>query len=137
MPSTLSNVIFLWSCRSWFPNQGLNPYPLYWKLRVLNTGPPGKSQVMPTFNLYQFDRKKWHLSFAFICILSLVRLASLNKIIHFFSGGCLLNYQNYILNLFFFWVGYTVFLICTNCIGYVNTMSYLLQIFLLICVCLF
>ena len=28
-----------------FPNQGMNPRPLYWKLRVLTTGLPGKSQM--------------------------------------------------------------------------------------------
>ena len=30
--------------RSWFPNQGSNPCPLQWKLDVLTTGLPGKSQ---------------------------------------------------------------------------------------------
>ena len=30
---------------SLFPNQGLNPRPLYWKLRVLTTGLPGRSQM--------------------------------------------------------------------------------------------
>ena len=28
---------------SWFPSQWLNQQPLYWKCRVLATGPPGKS----------------------------------------------------------------------------------------------
>ena len=28
--------------RSQFPNQGLNPLPLYWKHGILTTGPPGK-----------------------------------------------------------------------------------------------
>ena len=64
------------------------PQPLYWKLRVLTNGPPGKSQVMSAFSLYQFDRKKWHLTFAFVCTQLLVRLASLNTIVDFFSGGC-------------------------------------------------
>ena len=31
---------------SWFPNQGLNLSPLQWKLRVLTTGPPGKSHTL-------------------------------------------------------------------------------------------
>ena len=30
-------------------NQGSNPRPLQWKHRVLTTGPPGKSPVLPTF----------------------------------------------------------------------------------------
>lgn len=30
--------------KSWFPDKGLSPWPLQWKLRVLATGPPGKPQ---------------------------------------------------------------------------------------------
>ena len=30
-------------CKIQFPDQGLNPGPLYWKHGVLDTGPPGKS----------------------------------------------------------------------------------------------
>ena len=43
------NFFYLFICRSvWhvgcqFPDQGLNPYPLQWKCRVLTTGPPGNS----------------------------------------------------------------------------------------------
>ena len=33
--------------KSYFPNQGLNLCPLQWKLKVLTTGPPGKSQLCP------------------------------------------------------------------------------------------
>ena len=28
-----------------FPDQGLNPCPLHWEVRVLATGPPGKSRA--------------------------------------------------------------------------------------------
>ena len=31
---------------SWFPNKGLNPCPLHWELRVLTTGPSGKSPTL-------------------------------------------------------------------------------------------
>ena len=34
---------FLVACGIYFPEQGLNPGPLYWELRVLASGPPGKS----------------------------------------------------------------------------------------------
>ena len=34
---------------SQFPNQGSNPGPQHWKLRVLTTGPPGKSQHLTCF----------------------------------------------------------------------------------------
>ena len=34
-----------------FPYQGVNPHPLQWKLRVLTTGPPGKSFIMAFFFL--------------------------------------------------------------------------------------
>ena len=34
----------LWLAGSSFPDQGSNPHPLQWKLRVLTTGLPGKSQ---------------------------------------------------------------------------------------------
>ena len=30
---------------SWFPNQGRNLLLLHWKSRILNAGPPGKSQL--------------------------------------------------------------------------------------------
>ena len=33
----------IWHVRSWFPNQGSNLCSLCWKLRVLTTGPLGKS----------------------------------------------------------------------------------------------
>ena len=33
----------IWHVESYFPNQGLKLCPLRWKLRVLTTGPPGKS----------------------------------------------------------------------------------------------
>ena len=33
----------IWHVGSLFPNQGLNPWPLYWKHRVLTIGPPKKS----------------------------------------------------------------------------------------------
>ena len=49
---------FFWLHRTAFgilvPHQGLNPRPLQWKLGVLTTGPPGKSQSFlnkgPTFS---------------------------------------------------------------------------------------
>ena len=31
------------ACGIWFLNQGLNLGPLYWELRVIATGPPGRS----------------------------------------------------------------------------------------------
>ena len=33
-----------WHGESWFPDQGLKPYPLHWKHRVLTLGLPGKSR---------------------------------------------------------------------------------------------
>ena len=38
---------------SWFPSQWSNQQPLYWKCRVLATGPPGKS--LSLFNDYYFS----------------------------------------------------------------------------------
>ena len=40
------------SCGMWglFPDQGSEPGPLYWELKVLSTEPPGKSQEL-YFNL--------------------------------------------------------------------------------------
>ena len=35
--------LFFGHVGSYFPNQGLNLCPLHWKLRVLTSGPPGKS----------------------------------------------------------------------------------------------
>ena len=35
-----------WHVGSWFPNQGRNLLLLHWKSRILNTGPPGKSQLI-------------------------------------------------------------------------------------------
>ena len=41
-----SSLFFFWlyhlACGNFFPEQGLNPWPLHWKHRVLTTGPPGK-----------------------------------------------------------------------------------------------
>ena len=34
-----------------FPYQRVNPHPLQWKLRVLTTGPPGKSFIMAFFSI--------------------------------------------------------------------------------------
>ena len=34
-----------WRMGSYFPDQGSNPRPLHWELRVLTTRPPRKSQV--------------------------------------------------------------------------------------------
>ena len=34
----------MWHVRSWYPSRESNPCSLQWKLRVLTTGPPGKSQ---------------------------------------------------------------------------------------------
>ena len=39
-----SSLSSLWLAGSSFPDQGSNPHTLQWKLRVLTTGLPGKSQ---------------------------------------------------------------------------------------------
>ena len=66
-------------CSMWdlkFHSQGVNPQPLYWKLRVLTTGPPGKSSVTDILMLVfwplfvssylaetQEEMKRWYLEF--------------------------------------------------------------------------
>ena len=47
--------------RSYFPDQGSNPYPLQWNHGVLTTGPPWKSQqvLMSVLNTNMW-RRQWH-----------------------------------------------------------------------------
>ena len=42
------------AARGIFPDQGLNPRPLYWKLGVLTSGPPGKSGCVSFFFFNNF-----------------------------------------------------------------------------------
>ena len=44
--------------RSQFPDQGLNPCPLQWKLRVSTTGPPGKSELSFVYLHFQILTRK-------------------------------------------------------------------------------
>ena len=39
----------IWPVGPYFPDQGSNPFPLHWKLRVLTTGPPRKSLFLSFF----------------------------------------------------------------------------------------
>ena len=39
----VGSSVFTTACDMEFPDQGWNPGPLQWELRVLATGPPGKS----------------------------------------------------------------------------------------------
>jgi len=55
-----------------FPDQGLNPCPLQWKCRVLNTGPPGKPTVSLTL--------KFKMLFWTLLILLLAVKANLNTV---------------------------------------------------------
>ena len=42
-------LVHLKACGILVLNQGSNPYPLLWTLRVLTTGLPGKSHMMPSW----------------------------------------------------------------------------------------
>ena len=64
------------SCGISFPNQGLNPGPLYWELKVLATGPPGK--------LHKVLLKKKYLFIYFSFIFISWRLITSQ----YFSGFC-------------------------------------------------
>ena len=53
-PFSLKKQFFFFGHAIWhvglqFPDQGSNPFPLHWKLRVLTTGPPGKSLFLSFF----------------------------------------------------------------------------------------
>ena len=61
------------------------------------------------------------------CLHSITSEVGIFKYDHWLLFWWLLNYQHYVLNLFFYWIVYLVFLIYTNCIGYVNQFSSVTQ----------
>ena len=52
-----------------FPDQRLNPGPLYWELRVIITGPPGKS-----FSFYFYYLTEWDSEWLKMMIITDIRL---------------------------------------------------------------
>ena len=87
----LKNYFGLTACHvgSWFPDQGLNPCPLQWKLRVLTTVPPGK--FLQPFSWHIFFSSSsflWGWSFR---TLSLVQWASFQAPIFLWSRFSVLN----------------------------------------------
>ena len=42
------------ACKIWFPDQGSNPGPMHWELRLLTTGGPRKPSIIVTFDFHFF-----------------------------------------------------------------------------------
>ena len=86
----------MWPARSQFPDQGLNPGPLQWKLRVLTTGPPGKSLPPGFFNKY--DR---HKSMALGVLPYSNSLSSFPRSNHYPKFGIHHPYMHFYMNIYY------------------------------------